>query len=307
MYTPFNYEMINVYNMHNNPSSRKDYNNKTFDYWCRALFQRATSTIKFNLPDEWQGATRDFFYYCLFRFGFIAVFETPANGVIFNPCNIRGRDVFYNPTEILVNNPAINSGSLSRTIGVDCELIKLTPDYCGIWDIVSYHASKLANIDNSIDMAITNSKLAYVFAGKNKATAQAIKKVMDKINKGEPTVIIDEALTNNEAGKNEPWQFLERANLKQSYLTDLLLQDAQTLLNAFDAEIGIPTIPYQKRERMVTDEANSRVIDSVARSTVWFETLTSSIERVNNMFGLNISAELRYSDIDEGVNENVDN
>lgn len=301
MYAPFNYDQININNTLVNPSTEKTRRNKSYDYWCRALFQRATSVIDFSLPETWNGPTKDFFIYCMYRFGFVGVFETPANGTIFNPCNIRGRDAFYNPTHILVNNPAINNGSLERGIGIDCELLKLTPDYCGIWDIIDYHAGKLSNIDNAVDMSITNSKLAYVFGAKNKAMADSLKKVMDKINRGESTVIYDDIMSNNSADKSEPWQFLERANLKQSYILSDLLMDQQTLLNAFDAEIGIPSIPYQKKERMVTDEANSRKVDSMARSIVWNETLQSSIKLVNDMFNLGISAKLRYEDTSEEV------
>ena len=95
----------------------------------------------------------------------------------------------------------------------------------------------------------------------------------------------------------EPWQQWSR-NVKESYITKDLLQDFQTILNNFDAEIGIPTIPYAKKERMVTSEAESRVLDSTSRSTVWINTLKSSLKEVNSMFGLNIDAELHYKEDD---------
>lgn len=67
-------------------------------------------------------------------------------------------------------------------------------------------------------------------------------------------------------------------------MTDKILTDMQTIVNNFDREIGIPSLPYQKKERMVTSEADSTIIDSQSRILTWFETLKSSIENVKKLF-----------------------
>ena len=95
-----------------------------------------------------------------------------------------------------------------------------------------------------------------------------------------------------------------KRDIKNSYITADLLRDWQTLLNAFDTEVGIPTLPYQKKERMVEDEANSRVIDSITRSTVWLNTLSESIKDINAMFGTNISAKRHDFESEKGVKDN---
>lgn len=76
------------------------------------------------------------------------------------------------------------------------------------------------------------------------------------------------------------------------------MKDFQTILNNFDCEIGIPTIPYEKKERLVASEAESRFIDAMSRATIWLDSLKSSITKVNNMFNLNIDVELRYREGD---------
>ena len=121
-------------------------------------------------------------------------------------------------------------------------------------------------------------------AARNKAAAQALKKMLDKVNSGEPAVILDMKLLNDPEDKAEPWQFLEREHLKDSYITTDQLQDFQTILNDFDMEIGIPVLPYAKKERMVTYEAESRMIDATSRSRVWVRTLRSSIESVKKLY-----------------------
>lgn len=304
-YIPLNYEQINNISGHINPSMLKYCNAQTYAYWQRSLFQRAISTIKFSgLPDTWEGPVKDFFNYCIFAIGHVGVFKTQNFGLSFQPGNPCGFDFYYQPVEYIVSNPKLNK---RFTIHKDCEVIKLTPDWKGIWDIICYYSMLLASLDNAINMSIVNNKFAFLLGAKNKATAEALKKVFDKINAGEPTIIVDDniLLKDDTTSKTEPWNFLERSNLKQSYLTTDQLMDRQTLISAFDAEIGIKSIyNNNKKERMVTAEAEGREQDSTARLNVWKDTLESSLKLVNEMFDTNISVTMSYEEKkEESINE----
>jgi len=149
-------------------------------------------------------------------------------------------------------------------------------------------------LDSAINMSIINSKLAWIIGARNKSFAQTVKKIFDKINRGDPLVVYDAKMQDDPQTKKEPWQFLERSSIKNSYITSDLLMDFQTVLNDFDNQIGIPTVPYQKKERMVTYEAESRMMDGTSRAVVWKKTLDESFELVNAMFGLDLSCELRF-------------
>ena len=281
MYFPLNYNRINAGAGHYSPASVKSYNNKSFAYWERSLFQRAASVFEFTLPDEWEGKIRDFFLYCLYRFGFIAISKNDKFGYFFQPCTMSGCSFYYQPTRALITSLEY---SADLKIGTECEILKLTPDYRGTWDIISYYAEKLSLLDNAINMSLINNKFAFILGAKNKSAANAIKKVLDLVNKGEPAVVYDTRILNDDRDKDTPFQFLERKNLKESYLTSDQLRDFQTIINNFDCEIGIPTIPYEKKERMVADEAVSRVVDSVSRLTVWQRTLESSIKEIKALY-----------------------
>lgn len=297
-YKPLNYDQINNVEGHIQPSMLKYCNSITFAYWQRSLFQRAISTIDFqNLPEGWEASVRDFFYWCVFSYGYVGVFKTDKFGLVFQPGGLKGFDFYYQPVEFIVANPKLKGMSGRFKIHEKCELIKLTPDYKGIWDIINYYAMLLSALDSGIHMSIVNSKFAYLLGAKNKAAAEALKKAFDKIASGEPAVVLDNSLLQQDSqSKEEAWSFLERSNLKQSYLTTDQLMDRSTLLSSFDAEIGIRSLPYNKKERLVTAEAESREQDSTARLDVWKATLDSSLELVNNMFNLNIKAELTYDD-----------
>ena len=307
-YTPLNYDQINNVEGHLQPSMLKYCNSVTYAYWQRSLFQRAISTIDFKgLPETWQNEVRDFFYWCIFAYGYVGVFDTDEFGLSFQPGSLYGFDFYYQPTEFIVANPKL---SARFKIHEETELIRLTPDYRGIFDIISYYAMLLSALDSGINSAIVNSKFAYMMGAKNKAAAETLKKIFDKVASGEPAVVFDQSLLQQDPqSKEEAYTFLERSNLKQSYITTDLLMDRSTLLSSFDAEIGIRSLPYNKKERLVTAEAESREQDSTARLMVWKATLDSSLELVNKMFGTDIKAELTYDkeDISDGtVEDNPD-
>lgn len=294
-YVPLNYERLNLIEGRTLPSTVKNTNNASFVFWERSLFQRAASTIvPDRIPDEWRGYVKDFLYYCLFAEGFVPVWKSDIYGRTFQPATLSGRDWYYNPVYALVANPLLKE-SLRLEIGKDCEILKLTPDYSGIWDIISYYAEKLSLLDNAINMSLVNGKFSWILGARNKVAGQALKKIMDKVNMGDPAVIYDMKLVNDPTDKDSPFQMLDFGNIKEKYLTTQQLQDFQTLINNFDAEIGIPTVPYAKKERMVTDEAQSRQMDATSRCQVWVDCLNESADRIRALYpDIDLHFSMRY-------------
>ena len=97
-------------------------------------------------------------------------------------------------------------------------------------------------------------------------------------------------------GKDNAVRLFERSNLKQSYLTTDQLADQKTILRQFDEEIGIPSLPYEKKERLTQYESESNVTASQSRINVWIDTLNESAGLINKMFHLNISFESRFKE-----------
>lgn len=293
-YYPLNYDKINMIAGHYTPSAVKVGNNASFDYWVRSLFQRAQSVIKIeNLPEEWNGSVKDFLYYCLFRFGYVAMFNNEKFGKSFQPCGLNGFDFYYQPTKAIITNPKLK---VDLTIHKDCEILKLTPDYIGIWDIIERYAEKLSTLDPALNMAMINAKYSLIYGASTKAGAKFLQKVVDKVNEGDPAVIFDTSvlLPKDPVTKGDCITDLSRKDIKNTYIGTDILQDASTILNNFDSEVGIPTIPYQKKERMVTDEAQSKIVDSTSRSLIWIDTLNESLKLVNPMINTNMNAVHNY-------------
>lgn len=304
MYMPLNYNQINLGAGTYSPSSVKSYNNKSFAYWERSLFQRLTSVIDFELPDTWTGKVKDFFLYCLFKWGFVVISEDAEHGLYFQPCCLSGYNFYYQPTKAIVSNPDLQ---VELKIGEECEILKLTPDYMGTWDIIWYYAEKFSTLDNAINMSLINCKYPFFLGAKNKTASSALKKMLDLVNKGEPAVVYDMKLINDPNDKDMPFQIWDRGNLKNSYLTTDQLNDFRTIMYNFDAEVGIPTPNFEKKERMISTEANLQSNDGVARSLTWINTITASIEAIKQVYpDIKLSAKLHYQEeITEGgdINE----
>lgn len=305
LYVPLNFEKINVIQGTYTPSTVKVKNSCVFKFWERSLFQRALSAVIIDTPPEWDGAI-DLFNYVLFGNGFVPVFSVAEYGTTFQPATLSGYDWYYRPTECIISNPMMPEG-LRLRIGEECEVLKLTPDWMGVFDVISYYAEELSLLKTAINTSLINNKYAWMLGAKNKAAGEALKKMLDKINEGEPAVIFDQKIGDDPATKTEPWQFWNRGNLKESYLTTQQLSDFQTILNAFDREIGIPTLPVEKKERMIDREAGSTEKDAASRALTWVNTLNASAQAVNARYGLNLRARLRWDPEEGGASNAVEN
>ena len=289
-YTPVDYDYINLYNAERSPSTVHSLNSALTRFFQRQLLNRIISVFKFEgLPEDWN---YDYFINVLLVAGFVGVVETDKYGVIPQHCSLYGRDVFYQPTNIVVSNPLIK-GILRPRIGEECALIKLQPDYRGVWGKVSFYADALALTAEAAGLNILNSKLAYVFASSNKAGAETFKKMLDQINAGNPAVFVDKDLM-GEDGRTPQWIAFAQ-NLGQNYIAGQLLKDYQSWLSMFDAEVGIPNVGYEKAERLITDEVNGNNADTSAQVTVWLESIRRGLDMVRKVFDLDISVDLRYN------------
>ena len=85
-----------------------------------------------------------------------------------------------------------------------------------------------------------------------------------------------------------------RRFIRQAFME--LLRENQTILNQFDTEIGIPTLPYEKAERMNVYESKSREADAISRISVWKKSLDSSLKLVKDLYpDLKLEYELRWN------------
>lgn len=284
---PVEYDYINVFNSSFSPSTVHVKNTALQRFFSKYLLQTAISVFKWNLPETWN---RDYFLYVLYLWGFIGVVNTDKFGVICQAGAPYGYDVYYQPTHIVISNPLIK-GSLMPRIGIDCEVFKLQPNWGNISDMVNFYADMMALCAESAGINLLNSHLANVFPAADKKQAESYKKLYDKVAGGEPATVIDKTLFRDDG--TIAWDVFQQ-NLKENYITTDLLSDLIKIRNMFCTEIGIPaTQNSEKKERLITDEVNKNNIETMSRCELWLDSLKRSAEKVNGMFGTNVTVDWR--------------
>lgn len=295
--------------LYNAPPFMNNQPNAAMDYWTRSLFQRLTALIDFeNLPKGGNGQyewDKDAFKYGLFMLGFLAVFKSKTYGVVPQPATLSGFGLQYQPREVVISTPYFQFDR-PLVIGKEVELVKLTPDYFGTYDLITKYAAELKEIDTSIRSAARNSRLAYALVASDDKSARTLKAIRERIINGDD-VIVDEKILKDKANPDKlPWHEFDR-DVKNSYILGDLLEARRTTLIDFYREIGVRMIDDDKHDRMINAQVAAGNAETFIRSEVWIETLKESCRKVNDMFDTDITPIINRPDtpIETGVNDDV--
>lgn len=304
---PYNFNEINMYNSIVSPSTVHIKNTGLARFFKRYLLQEAMAPFEFTLPDNWK---RNYFLYVLYVIGNIGVIDTDLYGIIPQHGTPFGYDVQYNPYKYMIVNPLLKTNPDGYIINEDCTVIKLEPDYCGLYDIVDYYGDLMALTAETAGVNILNSKLSYVFGAKSKAQAETLKKLYDNIASGEPAQFPDKDLFDDDGNLTVT---LFSQNVGQNYIADRLLDTLRTLREMFLTDIGIPNANTKKKERLITDEVNANNFETKSKCEIWLDTIGKGFEETRALFGLSTEelnikwrADLQQGGVNNGDSVNPD-
>ena len=283
----WNYNM--VVNSVIQPSTVRIRGTELHRFFVRYLLQDAISVFKWEFPLEWDVFT-NYFLYGVYSIGYMSILETNKFGVIPQVCGLAGYGICRQPVRTIISNPLINN-TLDLVIDKNCVLMRLQPDYGGILDIVNYYADMLALSAEAAGINLLNTHVAYMFGAGNKNAAESIKKLYDRVAEGEPLVVADKALLDDEGELNLQ---LFQNDVSKTYIVDKLLLDMEKLTNMFRTSIGLNNANTEKRERLLVDEVNANNQAIYSKVELWLDQLKRSCKKVRNMFGINISVDWRY-------------
>ena len=298
----FEYDFINRYNALFQPSTVHCKNTDLTLFFMKYLLQQAMSRYEFGLPDK-PGWDEAYFTYTLFCAGYGAVLDTARFGTIFQFCTLGGYDINYMPKTATITNPALEQ-TYVKTIGKDCEIVKIQPLYGSIMDIIGYYADMMALTSEAIGVNILNSKLAYIFYAGSRSAADSVKNLYDRVASGDPIVVADEKLYDKATGKIKMDYFTQ--DLRANYIANDLFESLKNIENKFFTDMGFNNTNNDKKERMIVDEVNANNEATMSKCMLWLETMKKSMERVNKMFGLDLSVKLRNIPQPAGGEQNVE-
>lgn len=281
----YSYEEINSYNASRNPSTIHASNTGLQNYFKKYLLNKTFSRFKFTIPDNWD---LDYLRYTLFCNGFAAILETDKYGVIPQACSLSGYNIFYRPSKVLVANPLL-SGIKELTIGTQCAVVKLLPDYTGLMDMVNFYADMMALCAETAGTNLINSKLSYIFTATDRAKSESFKKLYDKVASGEPAVVIDRNLF-DEDGK-PMWDTFAQ-NLQANYIAGDILTDMRKWEMRFLTQLGFPNANTDKKERLISDEVNSNNEETQSLVQMMLDSMNAGFKDAKDLFEINASVEL---------------
>lgn len=291
----FDERMINILESMSVPSTYYNLKSQQYQYWFRSLLQKIDSCLEFkNLPKDW---SQDFFLLCLWARGYVAVFESARfgdkeTGIAFQPCTLGGPfDFYYNPTKAIVSNPLYQK---ELTIHQDCEILKLTPDFNGCWDIIDHYATQLAELTKGINVGLINAKMPVVITADSLAESEKLKKVYDKIQAGESLVVWKEETNHFDKEiipRSNPFEDAFLNDFQKTYIVGELLENLETIMDQFYMEIGLPVRNFDGKAHMLNAEADMSSAQAQSRVSCWVNTLNESLELINNHFGTSMEVE----------------
>lgn len=293
----------NIIESYGNPTYLKITNTALYRFYARYLLHKIYSIFDWDIPESWNLENLQF---CLCVFGFVGVMEWPELGVIYQRGSIAGHDIYYQPAFFRVANPYIdpkyqglyriaseyitNNINAQEPVINDCMLLKMTPDYWGIWDIISNYAAEMALVHEAVDINIIQSKDPKVFISGSKGAQAAFKKAMDKAISGEPVIVFDKEILGPD-GKLNIEEFTK--NLHDVYLSDKLLDALRTIENRFDSMVGINNTNVSKRANMTVAEVTANNNEIMALPQVWADNLQRSIKLIKDKYNVDLDIKLK--------------
>lgn len=160
--------------------------------------------------------------------------------------------------------------------------------------VVEHYALMLAHTDASITMELVNGRMMDVMKSSDNRSTEAANQYAKRIYDGDYSFIAD---------KSENLEIDRAANSKTSRLRELL-DTKERLLHDVYAIFGINRVA-EKKERLITDEAEGSGAMLLLNLKDMFEMREKFCEDLNNTFGTNISVKC-HIDIDaDGKLEHV--
>lgn len=269
-------------------------------YWFDILWDRVMSLYEwkgslFEGPDATLNA--DYLEWALMSQGeatFIKDKEGKLRGL---RCSRIGLDPYNFPVTILATNPVL--GTLEGTVNKDCIWIRNNKFATPTISTIKYYATQLAKVQTSLNVSLSNNRMANVFCAETDGQAQAIRKMVDDVDAGKLAVIqkpdVFSQIMSGDASKN-----MMVYSTASEYLADKYIENMREILNDFYTTFGVNSSGANmiKHERNLVDEVNSNNQQIMINRVYWLEPRQQAAKLASELFGVEISVDLRSDNIE---------
>lgn len=252
------------------------------DYYTR-LKEYAINTFEWvNLPDTVDARYMELI---LCERGKVCFFQDELVGFMALPVNEYGNLNVYNyPTEHQIY--AVNGYNKNRTIE---DSVVIYNNYLRLPTVLtlSLYAERLSKIQRTIDVNIGACKTPYIIVATENQRL-ALENAFNQIDENKPALFFT-----NEMNLDN----IKALDLKTPYVSDKLTLLKHDVWNEAMTFLGIENSNTDKKERMITDEVNSNDGQIEASRFNMLDARLEACEKINKMFGLNISCKFRNDNV----------
>lgn len=281
----------------------KRYNGKMFDFGCkdkisdiyiRYMLNRTQSMFKYSgLPDSIPQRDLELIIQCNGACGIAKVDDKLyafSGGLGGEP------NAYYMPTIFTVANPYLNF-SANLKIGEECEIIPNDSLYMGLLPMFKKYAALLTESDITMRMAAINTRAQFLISAKDDATKVAADKFLKDIEAGKMGAVANSAfidmisvspLANGSGSGN---------------IFPGLIEFHQYLKGEWYTDIGINALFNMKREQLNDNEVELNKNSLLPLVDDMLNTRKIALEKVNDMFGTDMSVDFAssWNDVHESM------
>ena len=167
----------------------------------------------------------------------------------------------------------------------DCVIVENNKNRLPTKPWVHFYAQKLTEAERTMDVNVKACKTPIVFACDDKDVL-TFKRMYQQVDGNVPAIFADKML-NTEA--------IKAFDTKAEFLGNELMNYKKSVENELLTFLGYNNIPNEKRERLITDEANSNNQLIKSFFELQLEARERACEKINTMYGLNVSVKPRNS------------
>ena len=220
-------------------------------------------------------------------------FDSPEFGLIFQPANLQGYNIWDRPTHFQVQRNQWEWNGTLEGDSPDGIVMYNNPIGKPTQDILSLYAYRLTQVERSIDLNINAQKTPYIIEVEpNKRLS--LKNIMAKVDEFEPLIEVS----------NDMFQEgIKIHDIRADYIADKLMEYKHELENDIYTMLGVGNANTDKKERMIVDEVNANNDQIQISIQNYLDERQRALEKVNKKFGLNISVKFRLESLAEEAAE----
>lgn len=189
-------------------------------------------------------------------------------------------DVYYRPTQVIVNNPWAKINKTFK-IDEDCVLFRNDPLCKGLLPILKKYGTFLTESDITLYLATLNYRSIYNITASTDNEKDSGELFLKNIEEGKQGVLMEEDMSNGI--KANPF-----SASSTGYITQII-EMQQYLRGTFFNELGLNANFNMKRERLTANETELNEDGLRPLIDAMLEERRNSLKKVNELFGTNIS------------------